>query len=210
MDDRGVLVLGTLGIEDRLQKLVLDVDQLQRFFGDRFGLRGHHRHPVAHEAHLVVERKGVQRPRNRIRLAGGRVHDPRQVLPREHRCDPVQLAGFRGVDALDAGVGVRTVQQLGDQHAAPLDIGRESRLALRQLNRIDLYLGLSDRAPTLRIRGDFDPGHDLRLGGAGRAPGGFTGRRLLTFSGRVKELRRRRNRILDRRNFLPTHHRGRP
>ncbi len=57
---------------------------------------------------------------------------------------PGKRPGGAGVDALDARMGDGAVQHLGVQHAAALEIGGKSRLALHQLDGIHLGLGLAD------------------------------------------------------------------
>ncbi len=151
-------------VEQRRQRFVFDVDPMQRLLGDGLGLGRHERHAIAIEAHLAVQREGVQRAGDRIRLTGGGVHDARQVLPGEHGCDARQGQGLGDVDADDTRVRKRAVQHLGHQHAAHLDIGGEGRLALRQLDGVDLGLRFPDRRPGHDLRGHLDARHDAGAG----------------------------------------------
>ena len=64
-----------------------------------------------------------------------------------------QAAGPGSVDAPDAGVGMRTGEELGVQHAAQLDIVCEGRAAASQLHRINLGRGMPhDGKVRLRLR----------------------------------------------------------
>ena len=54
-----------------------------------------------------------------------------------------QGAGAAGIDALDAGVGVRAGQQRAVQHPAHLDVVGEDGLARRQLDGIDFRFGFA-------------------------------------------------------------------
>ena len=47
----------------------------------------------------------------------------------DDRLDALQRHGLRGVEAQDAGVGVRAAQYLGDQHAGRRCVGAEARAA---------------------------------------------------------------------------------
>ena len=66
--------------------------------------------------------------------------------------------GFRVVDADDLGVSVRAVQNLCVQHAAHLNVIDEGRVALGQLDRIDLSLWFANDVGF----GDFRARHDAR------------------------------------------------
>ena len=54
-----------------------------------------------------------------------------------------QGARLADVDALDQGVGVGAVEQHPDQHPAHLQVVGEGRVALHELERVDLRLRLS-------------------------------------------------------------------
>src|SRR5438270_4013270 len=56
--------------------------------------------------------------------AAGQAADPfgRQVLAGEHRDDPGRRFGRAGVDAAEAGVGVRAAQDVGVELARPVDV----------------------------------------------------------------------------------------
>ena len=77
---RRALLHGLARIEQGWQRLVFHLDQLQGLLGDLFRLGCHERHPVAHEAHLVVQREGIQRTRDGVGLPGGGIR-PRAGYP---------------------------------------------------------------------------------------------------------------------------------
>ena len=93
---------------DALQRLVLDLDQLQRVFGDIAVLGHHHRHRLAHVAHLV-DRAHVEfharldHARNRARHPG----DLGAGDDADHAC---KLLGAARVDAEDLRVRVGRAQ----------------------------------------------------------------------------------------------------
>ena len=118
----------------------------------------------------------VQRAGDRVGLAGGGVDDTRHVLVGQHGVHAGQRARLARVDALDAAVRDRAVQDLADQHAAHLDVVGEGRLALRQLDRVHLrlrhadVLGLAQWATTSFGRSTVScvavPAGHRRLGGS--------------------------------------------
>jgi hypothetical protein len=63
------------------EDLVFDLDGVAGALGQLQVVRGHHRHAVAHEAHLAVEHDRVVGRRLRPALAGGGVGD-RGARPR--------------------------------------------------------------------------------------------------------------------------------
>ena len=100
-------------VEDGGQNLVFDLNQAEGFFGDFGGFGGHKGHPVANEAHFVVKRKAIQRPRNWVALPGGGINHARNVLPRQHGGDAGQRARFGCVNALNPSMRVRRAQHFG-------------------------------------------------------------------------------------------------
>ena len=118
-DDRRVGRGRLLGVDDRGQRLVLDVDRLAPVLGDVRVVGDDDAHLLALEAHLV----GGQ---HRLGVVGQRRH-PREValghhLAGEHQPDAGDLPGLRRVDGLDAGVRQRAAQDLHVQHAGQVDV----------------------------------------------------------------------------------------
>jgi len=164
VDDRRPRFHGVPGIQDGRELLILDLDELQGLLGDLGGLRGHEGHAVPHEAHLGIQREGVQRPGDGVRLPGRRIDHPRQILIREHGNHPRERAGFADIDAFDPGVRDRAFEHFGVKHAAQLEVIGESRLALDQPQGVHLLLRLAHH-PGLRDRlGEHDGRQDDRPG----------------------------------------------
>ena len=125
--DRGVAGEGHERIDEGGERLVLDLDELDRVGRDVAVLRDHegdllpleedlavreHRLHVACEGRHVVEVEGLQ------------------VLRGQHRDDPRQrLRGLR-VDGCDAGVAVGGADEVAEQHARHLDVVHIVALAL--------------------------------------------------------------------------------
>ena len=106
-------------VDDRRQRLVLDVDQLARVLGDVGVVGDDAGHLLALEAHLVGGQHGLG-------VVGQRRH-PGQVAGRHHLAGQHQvhagdLPGPAGVDRLDPGVGQRAAQDLHVQHAGQRDV----------------------------------------------------------------------------------------
>ncbi len=121
--------------DDGFERVVVDLDQLQRVLGDvRVG--GDHGRDL-----LTLEPHGV-RDEHGLRVARHRGH-PRQVVLRHqlaghHGDDARQGRGGGGVDAVQRGVGVRTAQDRHVQHP-------------RQMHVIDEVAGTPDESVV------FDP-----------------------------------------------------
>ena len=151
-DHGGVALERPLRRRDGRQRLVLDVDQLQRVLGDVGGLGHDRRHLLALEAHLVggEHRLGVAREGGhpgevvlRHQVAGDDGDDTRQ--------------GLRpgGVDRDDAGVCKGAAQELHVQHPRERDVVDVVALAADEA----LVLLALDRVPEpANLRGRH---HDL-------------------------------------------------
>ena len=107
---------GGLDVADDLERLVVDLDQLDGPLGDLVGECRHRRDQLALVAHLVL---GEQPPV----LDERPVADVGHVIVRDHGEHPRQLPCLGGVDARDAGVGVVGVAELGLEHAGHVQVG---------------------------------------------------------------------------------------
>ena len=123
-------------VDDGVQRVVVDVDQLQRVAGRIPVLGNDERHLLALEADLV----GGQ---HRLHVVGQRRHPGQpllgQVRAGHHRLDLRMRKGRSHIDAGDAGVRVRRAQDGQMQHARQgdvVDVGAaaadESRVLLAQ------------------------------------------------------------------------------
>ena len=143
------------------QHFILDFDQVERGPGDVGRLGGDDGHAVAHVAHLVVERDLIPRMRVGPGLAARSVDDARDILVGQHGMHAGQRPRPAGVDARDAGMGMRAGQQGRVQHAGQIDVIGKNRLALDQLDRIHLHLRPADHVggPLGVHRGEDDEGN---------------------------------------------------
>ena len=148
------LLLGrTLGIDDELERLVLDDDRLggaARLLRMLGGDEGHRLAVVANavdgEHRLVGELEAVG-------LAAG------NVLVREDGMDARHRHGLGDVDRDDAGVGVRAAERVPPQHSRGIEIARVRELSLHLGRPVGPADGLADVA-------ELEPGR--RLGGGRR------------------------------------------
>ena len=111
-----------LRVDDDRQRLVLDVDQLERVPGRVAVVGDHERHLLALEADLVggQHRLGVRRQRRHPGAAAGL-----QIGAGEHGVDARVRQRRRGVDRDDPGVGERAAQDA--RRAASRAAGRRRR-----------------------------------------------------------------------------------
>ncbi len=144
MDDWCAGTDGFLDIENSRQGLVGHVDEANGGLGNSQRVGGHRSHAVADIAHLVIEADLVVGRRIRVRLAAGRVLNALDVTAMDDGAHAGQRPRLAVVDGNDARVGVRTGQQLGIEHAPHFDVVNEGRIALGQLDGIDLGFRLAD------------------------------------------------------------------
>jgi hypothetical protein len=145
-DHRRTLGEGLLGRGDRLERLVVDVDQLDGVLGDVRRLRDDGRDLLPLEAHLV-------RGENGLCIAGERRH-PGQVvlgeeLARDHGDDARESLGARGVDRRDARVGVRAAQELEVEHARQRQVVEVLAPPLQEAGVFEALDGVADAADLL-------------------------------------------------------------
>ena len=147
-DQRRVGVQRLAGVDDRRQRLVLDIDQLERVVRRVLVGRDHERDLLALEADLVAREHG-------LRVVGDRRH-PRQperleVLGGDDRGDVGVRERPRGVDREDARVRVRAAQDGPVDHPRQPDVievgalaADEARVLLAlQTTEADRALGLA-------------------------------------------------------------------
>ena len=101
------------GVGDDGQGFVIDLDQVQSGLGDFSGLGGDQREAVTKVADLVAGKDGLVLDDDADDSFAG------DVLGSKHGFDTVQLFGFGGIDAQDAGVGM-----LGAEDFAPELVGK--------------------------------------------------------------------------------------
>ena len=118
-DDFGVGVERLAGVDDRVQRFVVDVDEFQRVPGGVAVLGDDERHLLALEPHPVGGEHGLH--------VVGQGRHPGQPLFRQigaghHGLDLRMCLRRRDIDAVDLRVGVRRTQDRQVQHAAQIDV----------------------------------------------------------------------------------------
>ena len=128
-------------IGNRRQRLVIDLDESGRVFGDGARLRHHDRDGLADEGDFILgenERRHVRR-----QLIGAELQrqplgrqQRRNIGLREHRMHAGQAARSGGVDAADAGVRVRAAHERRLQHSGKFQIVDEAAIARESAARL--------------------------------------------------------------------------
>src|SRR5450631_1669168 len=111
VDKIGLGLHRLFGIEVGGQKLVLDVDQFESLFRDRLRDRSDAGDVIADIAYFV------ERERVLVMADGKDAEGVGSVLARDHRNHTVEPLGPAGVNALDASMRMRRMQNLSVEHA---------------------------------------------------------------------------------------------
>ena len=139
------VVIECLGkVEQRLEHLIVDLDELERLVGSLLGLGGDDRHLFVLVTDEVLEDQAVVGTRLRIALAGDGKAALGHVLVGvdAHHAGHLQCA--RRIDGADLGAGIRAALELNDQGAGGHHIARVDGTALEQSLRILLGLLVGD------------------------------------------------------------------
>ena len=144
------------------QRLVLDIDQLQRVLGEIAALRRDRRDRLADEAHLL-RREAVHAPLLRHRRR--RLAPAHRVLACHDRDDARRALGRARVERCDLRVRERAAQDRAVQHARERQVIDELRPSCHELPVLDARHGLADVARRAR-RQPFD-GRWNAIAGAG-------------------------------------------
>ena len=135
------VVIECLGkVEQRLEHLVVDLDELKRLVGGLLGLGGDDRHLLVLIAHEVLEDEAVVGTRLRIALAGDGKAALGHVLVGVNTHDAGHLQGARRIDGANLGARIRAALELNDQGAGGHQVARVDGTALEQSLRILLGL----------------------------------------------------------------------
>ena len=113
------VVIECLGkVEQRLEHLVVDLDELECLVGGLLGLGGDNRHLLVLVAHQVLEDQAIVGTRLRIALAGNGKAALGHVLVGVDAHHARHLQSARRVDGADLGAGIRAALELDDQGAS--------------------------------------------------------------------------------------------
>ena len=135
------VVIERLGkVEQRLEHLVVDLDELERLVGGLLGLGGNDRHLLVLIAHEVLENQAVVGTRLRIALTGDSKAALGHVLVSVDAHDAGHLQGARRIDGADLGAGIGAALEFDDQGAGGHHIARVDGTALEQRLRVLLRL----------------------------------------------------------------------
>ena len=144
------------GVDDDVERLVVDLDQLRRVAGELARLGDDRGDGLAEVAHLADRERVV--PDLAAGVGGDleeRVGEDRDLVARQRAVDPRQRERGADVDRADARVRVRRAHEMQVAHPVPLDVVEEDALAL-------------DQAPVLLARDALADEPLLQGGRAGR------------------------------------------
>ena len=142
--DHDVIIERLGKVEQRLEHLVVDLDELERLVGGLLGLGGDDRHLLVLIAHEVLEDQTVVGTRLRIALAGDGKAALGHVLVGVDAHDARHLQGARRIDGADLGTGIGAALELNDERAGGHHIARVDGTALEQSLRVLLGLLMGD------------------------------------------------------------------
>ena len=139
------VVIECLGkVEQRLEHLVVDLDELECLVGGLLGFGGNDRHLLVLVAHEVLEDQTVVGTRLRIALTGDGKAALGHVLVSVNAHDTGHFQGARCVDGADLGAGIGAALEFDDERAGGHHIARVDGTALEQGLRILLGLLVGD------------------------------------------------------------------
>ena len=135
------VVIECLGkVEQRLEHLVVDLDELERLVCGLLGLGGDDRHLFVLVTDEVLEDQAVVGTRLRIALAGDGKAALGHVLVGVDAHHTGHLQGARRVDGADLGARIRAALEFDDERAGGHQVTRVDGTALEQ--RLRVLLGL--------------------------------------------------------------------
>ena len=139
------VVIECLGkVEQRLEHLVVDLDELERLVGGLLGLGSDDRHLFVLVTDKVLENQAVVGTRLRIALAGDGKAALGHVLVGVDTHDAGHLQGARRIDGADLGAGIGAALEFDDERAGGHHIAGVDGTTLEQGLRVLLGLLLGD------------------------------------------------------------------
>ena len=135
------VVIECLGkVEQRLEHLVVDLDELERLVGGLLGLGGDNRHLLVLVTDEVLEDQAVVGTRLRIALTGDGKAALGHILIGVNAHHAGHLQGARRINGADLGAGIGAALEFDDERAGGHHIARVDGTALEQ--RLRVLLGL--------------------------------------------------------------------
>ena len=139
------VVIECLGkVEQRLEHLIVDLDELERLVGSLLGLGGDDRHLFVLVTDEVLENQAVVGTRLRIALAGNGKAALGHVLVGVDAHDTGHLQGARRIDGANLGARIRAALELDDERAGGHQVARVDGTPLEQGLRVLLGLLMGD------------------------------------------------------------------
>ena len=139
------VVIECLGkVEQRLEHLVVDLNEFERLVGSLLSLGGDDRHLLVLVTDEVLENQAVVGTRLRIALAGDGKAALGHVLVGVDTHDTGHLQRARGVDGANLGAGIGAALEFDDERAGGHHIARVDGTALEQSLRVLLGLLMGD------------------------------------------------------------------
>ena len=139
------VVIECLGkVEQRLEHLVVDLNEFERLVGSLLSLGGDDRHLLVLVTDEVLENQAVVGARLRITLTGNGKAALGHVLVGVDAHDAGHLQGTRRIDGADLGARIRAALELNDERAGGYQVARVDGTTLEQGLRVLLGLLLGD------------------------------------------------------------------
>ena len=139
------VVIKCLGkVEQRLEHLVVNLNELECLVGGLLGLGGDDRHLLVLVANQVLENQAVVGTRLRIALTGDGKAALGHVLVGVDAHHAGHLQGARRIDGADLGASIRAALEFDDERAGGHQVARVDGTALEQRLRVLLGLLVGD------------------------------------------------------------------
>ena len=142
--DHDVIIERLGKVEQRLEHLIVDLDELERLVGGLLGLGGDDRHLLILVTDEVLEDQAVVGRRLRVALTGDGKATLGHVLIGVDAHDAGHLKGARRVDGANLGARIRAALELNDERASGHQVARVDGTTLEQGLRVLLGLLVSD------------------------------------------------------------------
>ena len=142
--DHNVIIECLGKVEQRLEHLIVDLNELERLVGGLLGLGGDDRHLLVLVTDEVLENQAVVGTRLRIALTGDGKAALGHVLVGVDAHDAGYLQGARRIDGADLGAGIGAALELNDQGAGGHHVARVDGTTLEQRLRVLLGLLVGD------------------------------------------------------------------
>ena len=142
--DHDVIIERLGKVEQRLEHLIVDLNEFERLVSRLLSLGGDDRHLLVLVAHQVLKNQTVVGRRLRIALAGDGKAALGHVLVGVNAHHAGHLQGTRRIDGADLGAGIGTALEFDNERAGGHEVARVDGTALEQGLRVLLGLLVSD------------------------------------------------------------------